>query len=149
MDVASPRPAYRNRPPPPPLRLPSSQSGSRPSTPSASANFSPQKLLYELPLSTPLRSPPPSSPYNRAIPRSRSPPSADTRRRSFGAALQSRSLDGPDILSPVPSPKRHASSLGGNEPKQSDLDAFAESCHRWFVLFNLQCSNHSLGYEYA
>lgn len=141
MDLASPRAIHRAKPPPPPIRLPSSPSGSRSSTPVTSAVFSPQKLLYELPPSAGLRSPPPQPPTNRSFARSRSPPSASARRTSFGAALQSRSLDGQEVFSQVGSPKRHTASLGGNEPSQHDLDSFAEACRRWCAVSPITSHN--------
>src|ERR1700733_4741517 len=110
MDQLPQRPIHRAKPPPPPIRVPPSSSGSRPATPTASADFSPQKLLYELPPSSSLRSPPPLAASNRSLARSRSPPSANSRRTSFGAVLQTCGLDGQEAL---PSPKRHAASLGG------------------------------------
>lgn len=131
MAYLPPKYSQRVKPPPPPIRVPTTPSGSRPGTPTGSAGFSPEQLLYELPPSSSLRSPPPLPTSNRSLARSRSPPSANGRRTSFGAVLQTRSLDSQEILSQAPSPKRHAASLGGNEPKQVDLDVFTEACRRW------------------
>ncbi|KAF9518623.1 hypothetical protein BS47DRAFT_1482489 [Hydnum rufescens UP504] len=123
---------------PPPIRLSSThsnlQSGS--SAANLSSTQSPTQLLYELPPSSPLRSPPPKS----ARLRSRSPPyspSPSDRRTSFGAALQTRptkpSIDGQGILSDSPSTwSRAGLNQASLEPKQSDLDAFADLCNKWY-----------------
>lgn len=126
--------------PPPPIRLvtnhPNIQSSS--SAANLSANQSPTQLLYELPPSSPLRSPPPKSVKLRSRSPPYSPPPSDLRRTSFGAVLQTRptkpSIDGQEILSDSLSARPRA---GLNqallEPKQSDLDVFANLCHKWYV----------------